>query len=344
MGKTSLQNELLPHFPEGLNNARITIIDNKGVLYLGALSEGSLIIYILNRNAAVVTRWEELARTDIDTKNQILMSFQSNGMDDCLFVFVSDSEDGLLRYNLRLGNWVEKDIDTNSLAQASCAFSQGASHIVFLDKNGHSLYLFNTITDTFNEMRIKPAEGVLKKVQFFGNQMSTIYYDETNQSLQLRYLSVEKVKNGFSPTDIIVLVLYFGVLVFIGYYFSRRQKNSEDYFKGGQRIPWWAAGLSLFGTSLSAITFMAIPAKAYATNWSYMLFNSGILMVAPIIMFVFIPFFRKLNITTAYEYLEVRFNALIRVICSLAFIVFQVGRMGVILLLPSIAINLVTGF
>lgn len=151
-------------------------------------------------------------------------------------------------------------------------------------------------------------------------------------------------REGFSWIDIIVIILYFLVLLGIGVFFSRRQKNANDYFKGGERIPWWAAGLSLFGTALSAITFMAIPAKAFSTDWSYMLFNVGIVLVAPVIMFIFIPFFRKLDITTAYQYLEIRFNSLIRVICSLAFIIFQVGRMGVVLFLPAIAINIVTGF
>lgn len=151
-------------------------------------------------------------------------------------------------------------------------------------------------------------------------------------------------KEGFSWADIIVIILYFVALLCIGVFFSKRQKNANDYFKGGERIPWWAAGLSLFGTALSAITFMAIPAKAFSTDWSYMLFNVGIVLVAPVIMFIFIPFFRKLDITTAYQYLEIRFNSLIRVICSLAFIIFQVGRMGVVLFLPAIAINIVTGF
>lgn len=151
-------------------------------------------------------------------------------------------------------------------------------------------------------------------------------------------------REGFSWVDIIVIILYFIALLGIGVFFSKRQKNANDYFKGGERIPWWAAGLSLFGTALSAITFMAIPAKAFSTDWSYMLFNVGIVLVAPIIMFIFIPFFRKLDITTAYQYLEIRFNSLIRVICSLAFIIFQVGRMGVVLFLPAIAINIVTGF
>ena len=129
----------------------------------------------------------------------------------------------------------------------------------------------------------------------------------------------------------------------MGYFFSRRQKNTNDYFKGGGRIPWWAAGMSIFGTALSAITFMAIPAKTFATDWSYFMLNMTIILVAPIIVFLFIPFYRKLNVTTAYEYLEVRFNLAVRLIGSFSFILFQIGRMGVVLFLPSIALNVVTG-
>lgn len=149
--------------------------------------------------------------------------------------------------------------------------------------------------------------------------------------------------NPFQLHDIIIIGIYFLVLAFIGYYFSKRQKSAADYFKGGGRIPWWAAGLSIFGTALSAITFMAIPAKTFNTNWSYFMLNMTILLAAPIIVFVFIPFYRKLNVTTAYEYLEIRFNVLVRLIGSLSFIMFQIGRMGVVMFLPSIALNVTTG-
>lgn len=171
-----------------------------------------------------------------------------------------------------------------------------------------------------------------------------LIYNVITSTLVKESAITDHSKEGFSWADIIVIILYFAALLCIGVFFSKRQKNANDYFKGGERIPWWAAGLSLFGTALSAITFMAIPAKAFSTDWSYMLFNVGIVLVAPVIMFIFIPFFRKLDITTAYQYLEIRFNLLIRVICSLAFIIFQVGRMGVVLFLPAIAINIVTGF
>ena len=163
----------------------------------------------------------------------------------------------------------------------------------------------------------------------------------TPEIVQGEIIPFEK-KLGF--LNIAVIGIYFALLAWIGYYFSKRQKNTEDYFKGGGRLPWWAVGLSIFGTSLSAITFMSIPAKAYASDWSYMLVNVGILMVVPVILYLFIPFYRKLNVTTAYEYLELRFNSLIRVICSLAFILFQVGRMGIVMYLPAIALNVITGF
>ncbi len=148
---------------------------------------------------------------------------------------------------------------------------------------------------------------------------------------------------SFGLVNNIVLVLYFGVLVFMGWYFSKRQKTSNDYFRGGGRVPWWTAGLSIFGTALSSITFMAMPAKAYATDWSYIFMNAGIIMVAPLIVFLFIPFYRRLNLTTAYDYLEQRFNISTRLICSVSYILYQVGRMGIVILLPSIAINVVTG-
>jgi len=122
--------------------------------------------------------------------------------------------------------------------------------------------------------------------------------------------------------DAVVVALYFLVLSVMGWFFSKRQKNTNDYFKGGGRVPWWAAGLSIFGTALSAITFMAIPAKTFAADWSYFMLNMTIFMVAPLIVFLFIPFYRKMNITTAYEYLEVRFNVAERLISSLSFILF----------------------
>jgi SSS family transporter len=154
---------------------------------------------------------------------------------------------------------------------------------------------------------------------------------------------IKDSKIQFGWLNSILLIVYLVILAWMGWYFSKRQKNTNDFFKGGGRIPWWAAGLSIFGTVLSAITFMAIPAKTYSSDWSYFMYNMGIVLVAPLIILLFVPYFRKQNVTTAYEFLEYRFNLATRLIGSLFFILFQIGRMAIVLLLPSIALSIVTG-
>ncbi|SHJ07437.1 cyclically-permuted mutarotase family protein [Arenibacter nanhaiticus] len=156
-------------------------------------------------------------------------------------------------------------------------------------------------------------------------------------------LKVFEATHAFGALNYGVLVLYLLISLLIGVYFARKQKSTDDYFIGGGRIPWWASGLSVFGTLLSAITFMAIPAKAFITDWSFFLLNIAAIAITPVIAFIFIPFFNKLHISTAYEYLERRFNYLARAIGSISFILFQLGRIGIVLLLPSLAISIVTG-
>jgi len=109
---------------------------------------------------------------------------------------------------------------------------------------------------------------------------------------------------GFGLLNYFIVGIYLAGLVYMGFYFSKREKTTDDFFKAGGRIPWWAAALSIFGTLLSAITFMAIPAKVYATDWSYLTLNASMLIVAPFIAMFILPFYRRLNLTTAYEFLE----------------------------------------
>ena len=150
-------------------------------------------------------------------------------------------------------------------------------------------------------------------------------------------------RNAFEKISYTVLGVYLVALVLMGLYFSRRMHSTDDFFKAGGRIPWWAAGVSIFGTQLSALTFMAIPAKTFATDWRYFWVNMTIVAIAPFIIFLFLPFYRRLNVTTAYEYLEMRFNLPVRLIGSAMFMLFQFGRLGIVLLLPSIALSVVTG-
>jgi SSS family transporter len=86
-----------------------------------------------------------------------------------------------------------------------------------------------------------------------------------------------------------------------------------------------------------------MPARAYATDWALLILNLGIFIIAPFVIYLYLPFFRRLNITTAYEYLEKRFHISIRLFASTSFAAFQLGRMGIVILLPALALSAVTG-
>ena len=148
----------------------------------------------------------------------------------------------------------------------------------------------------------------------------------------------------FAVLDYVGLVAYIVVLVAVGLYFAKRERSTERFFLGGRQIPWWAAGLSILATQVSSIGFIAIPAKAYATNWVYFIGVPTWFIVVPIVTRYYIPLFHRLNVTTAYEYLEVRFNVGTRLVASTFFCLMQLGRMAGVLYLPALALSAVTGF
>ena len=140
-----------------------------------------------------------------------------------------------------------------------------------------------------------------------------------------------------------ILVLYLAAMLGMGFYFMRKENSAEDFFKGGGRIPWWAAGISIYATMLSAITYMTIPAKAYSTDWTYYPMLWMILLVSFPVIKYYLPYFRKLNVTSAYEVLEKRFNLFTRMLASTLFCIFMIVRMAIVLYLPSLALTAVTG-
>jgi len=156
--------------------------------------------------------------------------------------------------------------------------------------------------------------------------------------------SAPGMNGSFHTLDYLALIGYLAVIVGIGAYFSRRENSTDDYFLAGRRVPWWAAALSIFSTHLSAVTFMGIPAAAFKADWVTILINLGIILVAPVTVFCFLPFYRRLNVTTIYEYLEMRFSPGMRIYGSLSFVLLQLAKMGVFLLLPALALATVTGF
>ncbi|MBI5974612.1 sodium:solute symporter [Staphylococcus canis] len=148
---------------------------------------------------------------------------------------------------------------------------------------------------------------------------------------------------GFGFWNWIALILYLLLMLGIGAFFTKRAgQDANSFFTGGGRLPSWIVGFSIYATTLSAITFMSTPEKSFLTDWSYIAGNIAIVAIIPLLIHFYIPFFKKLRVTSAYEYLEARFNPAVRVIGSLLFILFHIGRIAIVIYLPTLAITAVS--
>lgn len=207
------------------------------------------------------------------------------------------------------------------------------------------IYLYNTITDAWAKIGELPGAAQVTTTAVKAGEEIWIPSGEVKPGVRTPVVMRGSVRSqsSFSWIDSLVLFVCFLLMTAGRFLFTGKTSNTDDYFKGGERIPQWAAGISIFGAKLSAITFMGIPAKTYATDWTYFFLLMTIIMVMPLVAGYFIPFYRRLNVTSAYEYLGKRFNTGSRMLASALYVLLQLGRMGIVVLLPSIALTLVTG-
>lgn len=143
--------------------------------------------------------------------------------------------------------------------------------------------------------------------------------------------------------DIGTLSVYLVGIIAMGVYFSRKNTSTEEYFVGGRSFAGWVVGFSLVGTSISSITFLAFPADAFKTAWLRYLPNLMLPVGIVIASYVYLPFFRRGKITSAYQYLEGRFGPSIRVYGAGAFIITQLVRLSMILYLLSLVLHEMLG-
>lgn len=144
---------------------------------------------------------------------------------------------------------------------------------------------------------------------------------------------------GFSSIDFIVLIVYLIGVLFIGLYFSKKDMEGKEYFKGDGTIPWWVTSVSIFATLLSPISFLSLAGNSYSGTWALWFAQLGIFIAIPLTIRFFLPVFSKLKIDTAYHYLEIRYKSKgLRVIGAIIFIIYQIGRMSIIMYLPSIVL------
>ncbi len=228
------------------------------------------------------------------------------------------------------------------LDKTQTAVTAGQSHILFFsyvqNEATGNIYGYHTITDTWSDFGLYPGDSpnsivlTAKQNYMVLNPRSAFVGQITSEG------------KAFGLINVLTICVYMAAMVLVGVFFASRTKNTDDYFRGGRRIPAWVAGLSIFATMLSSITFLAIPAKIYATDWVF--FPGAIIgmLVIPFVMYYVLPYFCKINAASAYEYLEQRFNVYIRLFVAVSFVIYQIGRMAIVMYLPAIALAIITPF
>lgn len=145
------------------------------------------------------------------------------------------------------------------------------------------------------------------------------------------------------PLDAAIVAVYLVGMLGLGFVMARRSATSENYFVGHRDFPGWLVGLSMLGSIISSTTFLALPAAAYVLDWRQLTVNLMVPFIAVVAVVIFIPFFRRGKLTSAFEYLGFRFGRLARLYGTLSFIFLQLIRLAQVLFLMSLPMQFLTG-
>ena len=147
-----------------------------------------------------------------------------------------------------------------------------------------------------------------------------------------------------SSLDWAVLIAYLVAVVAFGVWTGRGNRRIEDFFLAGRRMRWWAVGLSVMATQISAITFIGTTGQAYTDGMRFLVFYFGLPFAMVILCVTMVPFFYRARVYTAYEYLERRFDPRTRTLTSLLFLISRGMSVGVTLYAPSLVLSVILGW
>src|SRR6056297_59731 len=348
------------------------------VIYLAGGQRGSSLdsamanfwsLDLSKKSSAEEFTWKELPAWPGPSRALNLTVSQHNGYTDCVYVISgrrqSDQTVEFLKdvweFNPTTGDWRAR-ANVPRCVMAGTGIGFGQSHVLVLGGATGELFFqadqlrdqhpgfgkrslaYHTITDTWTEAGPTLANHVTTTAVRWGNDI-IIPTGEIRPRVRspkvLRVVPLRPVRD-FGTINYIVLFGYLLSMVGVGFYFARKNSSTDDFFRGGKQIPWWAAGCSIFATMLSSLTFTGIPSKAYAQDWVYSVGNFTIPVVAIAAVFVALPFFRRIDATSAYEYLEKRFSRRVRWFGSASFTLFHVFRMAVVMSLTGLAMAVAT--
>src|SRR5882762_5952426 len=151
------------------------------------------------------------------------------------------------------------------------------------------------------------------------------------------------MQTSFHFIDGVIIVAYLLTLAGVGAFFSRRQANLHEFFLARQSMSWLPVGLSLMAALDSAIDYLMQPSATIKYGLFLLIGTSSWFFLYPWVSKVTLPFYRRLNYFTAYEYLEARFDVRVRALAAVIFIVWRLGWMATAIYVPSLAISTATG-
>lgn len=149
---------------------------------------------------------------------------------------------------------------------------------------------------------------------------------------------VENRYDALTSLDYTAITLYFIFMMGMGYYFSRRQHSTEEYFVAGRNMPWWAVGISIFATLLSTITYLAVPGEMIKHGVAALANMLAFPLIFVVVGFIIIPYFMRMRATSAYEYLEKRFDISTRLFAAVLFALIRLSWMGIVVFTASRAL------
>jgi SSS family solute:Na+ symporter len=145
--------------------------------------------------------------------------------------------------------------------------------------------------------------------------------------------------NHLPIVDLAVIVAYFAAVVGLGLWLGRKRTTTDEFMAAGRSLPGWAVGLSMFGSYISSLSFLANAGKAYGKNWNAFVFSLMTPLAAAIAVYWLVPFYRSTGHVSAYEHLEHRFGPWARAYSVVCFLLLQMARTGAIIYLLALAIS-----
>lgn len=152
------------------------------------------------------------------------------------------------------------------------------------------------------------------------------------------------MESHFTALDGFVLAGYFIITMAIGFAFWRRSRSVAGFTAAEGSLPGWLTGLSILGTYISSISFLALPGRAFAGNWNPFVFSLSLPLATWIGVKYFLPFYRNSGHVSAYAHLEERFGPWARVYASACYLLTQFARIGTVTYLMALPLHVLLGW